>query len=58
MQFALRDLWPLSLYFLIFMFTYTILGKEWFAYKLKFDSDFNVDLEKGKSLDPNFNTFV
>ena len=32
MREAVIDLWPLSVYFIIFLFTYTILGREWFSY--------------------------
>lgn len=58
MKESLVDLWGLALFFLIFLFTYTVLGKEWFAYKLKFDSDWNVDLANGSYIDQNYNTFI
>ena len=32
MKFALEDLWPLGLFLIMFLFTYTLIGKEWFAY--------------------------
>ena len=34
---SLKDIWPLAIYFTIFLFTITILGREWFAHKLKFN---------------------
>ena len=34
----------------LFIFTYSILGLEWFAYKAKFDLKHNVDLENGLSM--------
>lgn len=58
MKSALKDLWPLFFYFIIFIFTFTILGKEWFAYKTRFDSSWNVDLENGKYIDQNYNSVI
>ena len=51
MKKALEDLWPLGIYFMIFLFTYTILGREWFAYKARFDKDWNIDLNNGTFID-------
>ena len=31
---------------------------EWFAYKVKYDSEGNLDLENGTFSDDNFNTFL
>lgn len=51
MKKALSDLWPLGIIFMIYLFTYTILGREWFAYKAKFDENWNIDLVNGKFID-------
>ena len=51
MKKALSNLWTLGIYFIIYLFTYTILGREWFAYKAKFDENWNIDLVNGKFID-------
>ena len=40
------------------MFTYSLLGMEVFAFKAKFDSTGNVDMNNGTPPSANFNGFV
>ena len=48
-----------SILLLLFMFTYTLLGMELFAYKAKFNKDDEVDLsDNGEYTNYNFNTFL
>jgi hypothetical protein len=55
---TLRDISTFSILLLVFIFTYTVLGMELFAYKAKFDKNGNVDLsDNGTYIDSNFNTF-
>ena len=42
----------------LFMFIYTMLGLELFAYKIKFNSNGEVDLVNGTSTNQNFDTFL
>lgn len=42
----------------IFIFTYAILGMEWFANKAIFNLNNEVDLENGVTILQNFNTFL
>ena len=43
----------------MFIFTFTLLGLEWFAFKVKFNANDEVDLsENGHYPDFNFNTFL
>lgn len=42
----------------LFMFIYSLLGMEIFAYSVKFDKDWRIDMENGKYPDRNFNTFL
>ena len=51
MKQALSDLWSLGIFFVLFLFIYTIWGKEWFAYKAKFNSDWEIDIDNGKYID-------
>ena len=42
----------------LFMFIYTMLGLELFAYRAKFNSNGDVDLVNGTSTNQNFDTFI
>ena len=52
------DISTFSIVLFIFIFTYTLLGRELFAHKVLFDQDGNVDLANGTSSLPNFDTFL
>lgn len=48
-----------SILLLLFIFTYTLLGMELFAYKAKFNKENEIDLsENGKYIDSNCNDFL
>jgi hypothetical protein len=54
----MKDISTFVILLIVFIFTYTILGMELFAYKVKFNSNNELDLsDKGKYIDSNFNTF-
>ena len=55
---AVVDISTFCVLLFLFIFTYSILGMEWFAYYARFDSNWKVDLENGKFIDQNFNTFI
>ena len=64
---TLKDVTPFSLLMLIFMFIYSLLGMEIFAYRIKFNNqnkDFPLnpmdvpDINKGWYPRSNFNTFM
>jgi hypothetical protein len=55
---TLRDISTFSILLFIFMFTYTLLGLEMFAFKAKFNANNQVDLVNGDYPDSNFNYFV
>lgn len=56
---TLKDISTFSVLLFLFIFTYTILGMEWFAYKAKFNSLGQVDYSaNGTYIDSNFNTFL
>ena len=42
---------------LIFIFTFTIIGMDWFAYRVKFNSKMEFDMENGMA-EPNGNLFL
>ena len=48
---AVVDISTFSVLLFLFIFTYSILGMEWFAYLARFDSEWHVDLEHGKYMD-------
>jgi hypothetical protein len=54
---TVKDISSFSILLFLFMFTYTLLGMELFAYKVKFNAD-NVYDENGHSPRTNFNTFL
>lgn len=54
---TLQDVSTFSLLLFLFIFIYTLLGMEWFAYKIKYDMWNKVDMENGTYSDDNFNTF-
>jgi len=54
---TLKDLRNFSLLLFIFCFAYTLLGLEFFAFKLKFDSDDKFDPINGVSPRTNFDGF-
>lgn len=55
---AMIDISTFCILLFLFLFTYSILGMEWFAYYARFDSSWNVDLIDGKYIDQNFNSFI
>ena len=46
-----------SILIFLFIFTYTVLGMELFAFKVKYNDDGKLDLIDGSYPDENFNTF-
>jgi hypothetical protein len=55
---TVKDISNFSVLLFLFMFTYTLLGMEIFAYKVKFSEDNLVDLENGISPRANFDSFL
>lgn len=55
---TLKDISNFSVLLFLFIFTYTLLGMELFAYKVKFNADDEVDIENGSYPDSTFNTFI
>lgn len=56
---SFKDVSNFSVLLFLFMFIYTLLGRELFAYKLKFDDDGNFSTSDGaRSARNNFDTFV
>lgn len=53
---TLKDISTFSILLFLFIFTYTILGMEWFAYKVPFIGDPNPT--QATYIDSNFNTFL
>ena len=54
----MKDVSNISIIFVVFLFTYTLLGMEMFAYKAKFNSNNQVDLSSSELYpNSNFNTF-
>lgn len=47
-----------SVLLFLFMFTYTLLGMELFAHKVKFDSSGEIDVDNGTSPRANFDDFL
>ena len=54
----MKDISNFSVLLFLFMFTYTLLGMEMFGYKVKFNSEGQVDLKNGKYPNSTFNTFT
>lgn len=48
---TLKEISAFTVVLFLFMFIYSILGMEMFAYKAKYDADGNLDLANGESLD-------
>ena len=48
---AVIDISTFSVLLFLFLFTFSILGMEWFAYYAKFDFHWHIDLEHGKFID-------
>ena len=55
---TLKDVSNFSVLLFLFMFTYTLLGMDLFAYKVAFDDEGNLDIENGSYPDSNFNYFL
>jgi len=55
---TLKEISAFSVVLFLFMFIYSILGMEMFAYKAKYDDSGNLDLDSGESLDQNFDSFL
>jgi hypothetical protein len=54
---SLKDIANFSVLLFLFLFTFTLLGLELFANKVKFDDEGYVDLVNGTSPRPNFDDF-
>lgn len=54
---TIQDVSTFSILLVLFIFIYTLLGMELFAYKVKYDSNGKIDMENGSYTDDNFNTF-
>ena len=54
---TLKDISVFSILLFLFMFTYSLLGLELFAYKAKFNDQGILDLVNGEYPDSNFNEF-
>jgi hypothetical protein len=57
MRLTLKDISTFSVLLFIFIFTYTLIGMEWFAFKIKFVDEVKIDNINGVYVDSNFNTF-
>ncbi len=55
---TLVDIGSFTIVLFLFMFIYAILGMELFAENAKFTKDDKVDMENGKSIDQNFDSFL
>lgn len=55
---TLEDISSFTVVLFLFMFIYSVLGMELFAYKAKFLNDETPDLANGQSLDQNFDSFL
>lgn len=54
---SLKEVSTFSVLLFIFMYVYTLMGLELFAYKAKFDDNGEVDMIKGEEPDINFDNF-
>lgn len=54
----MKDISYFSILLFLFMFTYTLLGMEMFAYKVKLDDDGQCDMVNGTWPRANFNNFL
>lgn len=55
---TLKEISAFSVVLFLFMFIYSILGMEMFAYKAKYDASGNLDMVSGESIDQNFDSFL
>ena len=55
---TLKDIRNFFVLLLIWIFAYTLVGVEFFAYKLKFDKENRLNLEEGESPRVNFDGFL
>jgi len=55
---TLKDISNFSVLLFLFVFTYSLLGMDLFAYKVKFNEEDQYDLEDGSYPDSHFNTFL
>jgi hypothetical protein len=55
---ALIDISNFGFLLFVFIFTYSILGMEWFSNKAKFNYEWHIDFEEGEFIESNFNTFI
>ena len=55
---TIKDISNFSVLLFLFIFTYTLLGMELFAYKVKFNDNDEFDMENGSYPDSTFNTFL
>ena len=55
---TLQDISTFSILLFLFIFTYTLLGRELFAHQVMFNSNDQVDLLNGTSPQANFDTFL
>lgn len=55
---AVIDISTFCVLLFLFIFTYTILGMEWFAHLIKFDYLSKPNLKDGLSINQNFDSFI
>lgn len=55
---AISEISNFSVLLFLFIFTYSILGMEWFSNLAKFDIEYRNDLENGISPPLNFDSFI
>jgi voltage-dependent calcium channel L type alpha-1D len=55
---TLKEISAFSVVLFLFMFIYSILGMEMFAYKAMYDASGNLDMVTGESVDQNFDSFL
>lgn len=55
---TLKDVSTFSVLLFLFVFTYTLLGMELFAYQARFNASGNLDMTDGEPPDANFDTFL
>ena len=55
---TLKDVSIFSILLYLFVFTYTLIGMELFAFKAKYDEKGNLNLETGTTPQANFDTFL
>lgn len=55
---TIKDISNISVLLLLLTFTYSLLGMELFAYKVKFNANHEVDLINGSFPESTFNSFM